>query len=141
MIASRSQDHRKGARSNHVSRKTRRRMSKLFFIVLFLTLAIGASAQPASPAAQDKPIAPPAAQPGQSSTATPSSSQTQAAPRMPRSRTITGRVIDQNNAPLGDAMIMPLPAGLVNAPQTAMTAASIRPTSSNEQGRFSIDNV
>jgi protocatechuate 3,4-dioxygenase beta subunit len=141
MIASRSQDRRNGARSNSVSRKMRRRMSKLFFIGLFLTLAIGASAQPASPATQDKPAAPLSAQPAQSPAATPSSSQTQAVPRSPRSRTITGRVVDQNNAPLEDTTILSLPAGLANAQQAAMTAASIRPTSSDEQGRFSIDNV
>jgi hypothetical protein len=116
-------------------------MSQLFFIALFLTLAIGASAQPASPATQDKPAAPPAAQPAQSPAATPSSAQTQAAPRTPRSRTITGRVVDQNNAPLEDATIVSLPAGLASAQQSAMTAAKIRPTSSDEQGRFSIDNV
>lgn len=116
-------------------------MSKLFFVGLFLTLAITASAQSANPATQDKPAAPPPAQPAQSPAATPSSSQAQAAPRTPRSRTITGRVVDQNNAPLEDTTILSLPAGLANAQQTAMTAASIRPTSSDEQGRFSINNV
>ena len=118
-------------------------MNPLFFIVLFLTLTIGASAPPATAAPQDKPAAPPPAQPAQSSAATPSSSQTeaQATSRTPRSRTITGRVIDQNNAPLEDATIVSLPAGITNAQQSAMTAAKIRPTSSDEQGRFSIDNV
>jgi protocatechuate 3,4-dioxygenase beta subunit len=116
-------------------------MSQLFFIGLFLTLTVGASAQPASPATQDKPAAPPPMQPAQSPAATPSSAQTQAAPRTPRSRTITGRVVDQNSAPLEDTTIVSLPAGLANAQQSAMTAAKIRPTSSDEQGRFSIDNV
>src|ERR1041384_6150207 len=135
-MSSRLPDHRNGARRDYMRDDMKRNMNPLFFIVLFLTLAVGASAQPASPARQDKPAAPPAAQPAQAPATTPSSSQTQAAPRTPRSRTITGRVVDQNNAPLEDATIVSLPAGLANAQQSAMTAAKIRPTSSDEQGRF-----
>jgi protocatechuate 3,4-dioxygenase beta subunit len=98
-------------------------MNKLFFTVIFLTLTAGAFAQPASPAAQDKPAEAPAT------------------PRAARARTITGRVIDQNHMPLEDATIVLLPAGITNMQQTVMTAAKIRPTSSDEQGHFALDNL
>jgi protocatechuate 3,4-dioxygenase beta subunit len=58
-----------------------------------------------------------------------------------RSRTITGRVIDENNQPLEDATIISLPAGLINSRQNATRAAQIRPTSADEQGKFVLENV
>ncbi|HJQ22532.1 MAG TPA: carboxypeptidase regulatory-like domain-containing protein [Blastocatellia bacterium] len=91
-------------------------MNRLLLIVLFITLAISA-------AAQSKPAS------------------AEGMPRAPRSRTITGRIIDQNNAPLEDATVVALPAGLTGMQQNAMTAAKIRPTSTDEQGRFTLDNL
>ena len=106
-------------------------MNRLLLIVFFITLTISAGAQAARPSAQDKPAATPASAPAEA----------QAAPRVPRSRTITGRVIDQNNAPLEEVTIVALPAGLTGMQQSAMTAAKIRPTSSDEQGHFTLDNL
>jgi hypothetical protein len=137
MTMRRLQDHRNSPRSRNLKLKLGRVMNPLFFIVLFLTLTISVGAQPAGPATQDKPAAPPAQPPA----ATPSSAQAEAVPRASRSRTITGRVVDQNNAPLEDATLISMPAGLINMQQTVMTAAKIRPTSSDERGRFTIDNV
>src|SRR5581483_10505796 len=97
-------------------------MNRLFLIVIFIALTLSAAAQnkPASAEAQ---------------------AAAQAAPRAPRSRTITGRVIDQNNAPLEDVTIVALPAGLAGMQQNATTVAKIRPTSTDEQGRFTLDNL
>ncbi|HEY9232769.1 MAG TPA: carboxypeptidase-like regulatory domain-containing protein, partial [Blastocatellia bacterium] len=106
-------------------------MNRLLLSVFFITLTISAGAQPARPSAQDKPAATPASAPAEA----------QAAPRVPRSRTITGRVIDQNNAPLEEVTIVALPAGLTGMQQSAMTTAKIRPTSSDEQGHFTLDNL
>lgn len=109
-------------------------MNRLFFIALFLTLTVGGGT-----AAQDKPAPPPAQAPAAKPVVPPVDAQ--AAPRVPRSRTITGRVIDQNNAPLEDVTIVSLPAGLLGMQQNAMTASKIRPTSSDEQGHFALDNL
>jgi protocatechuate 3,4-dioxygenase beta subunit len=133
MITSRSPD-RGGARKNHQS-KVRRDMNRLFFIVLFLTLVVSAAAPPAA-SAQDKPV-----RPAPASASSSAQADAPATPHAPRSRAITGRVVDQNNQPLEDATVVSLPAGLTSMQQSMMTAAKIRPTSSDEQGRFTLDNL
>src|SRR4051812_2634787 len=116
-------------------------MNKLFFIALFLTLAVSVAAQSVKPVVQAPPAPPQAPQANPATTPASAPTESQAAPRVPRSRTITGRVIDQNNAPVVDVTVVSLPAGLTGMAQNAMTAAKIRPTSSDEQGHFALDNL
>src|SRR4029079_1955960 len=46
-----------------------------------------------------------------------------------------------NNQPLEDASVVALPAGLTGMQQSMGAAAMIRPSSSDEQGRFTLDNL
>jgi protocatechuate 3,4-dioxygenase beta subunit len=117
-------------------------MKRLFIAVIICAVIIcalgfanGASAQQSSQAPQSQSAETKAAPVQQNSQAAP------APPSRSRSRTITGRVIDESNLPLEDAAIVSLPAGLINSPQSAATAAKIRPTSTDEQGKFVLENV
>jgi Carboxypeptidase regulatory-like domain len=112
-------------------------MKRLLFIPIFLALAIGANAQQPAQAPQEKPAAqtPAAQQP-----ATQQKAQ-RPARTSSRSRSITGRVIDEGNSPLEDAAIVSFPAGLLNSTQSAATVAKIRPTSADEQGKFALENL
>jgi protocatechuate 3,4-dioxygenase beta subunit len=57
------------------------------------------------------------------------------------SRTITGRVVDESGQPISDATIMALPVGILNMPQGMAMIGQIRPTSTDDQGRFLIENL
>lgn len=115
-------------------------MKRLLFIPIFLALAIGANAQQPAQAPQERPAAqtPAAQQPAtQKNTQRPANT----ARTSSRSRSITGRVIDESNSPIEDVAIVSFPAGLLNSTQSAATAAKIRPTSTDEQGKFALENL
>lgn len=106
----------------------------LIALLVAAMFAMSASAQQPKPA-QQKPAAPAQSQPSEQQAAT------QARTASRRERVITGRIIDENNQPVQDAFMMVFPAGLVNTPQTAQLAAKIRTTSTDEQGRFAVENL
>ena len=112
-------------------------MKRVFIIALtfVFAMAIGANAQESGPTPKEKPAA---QQP-----ATPQKTErpTAAARTSSRSRSITGRVIDESNSPIEDASIVSFPAGLMNSSQSVATAAKIRPTSTDEQGKFALENL
>ena len=112
-------------------------MKRVFIIALIfsLALAIGANAQEPSPTPKEKPAAQQPATPQK--TERPAA----AARTSSRSRSITGRVIDEGNSPIEDAAIVSFPAGLMNSAQSVATAAKIRPTSTDEQGKFALENL
>ena len=58
-----------------------------------------------------------------------------------RSRTITGRVVDETGQPIVDAVIVAMPVGILNLPQGMAMVAQIRPTSTDDQGKFLIENL
>jgi protocatechuate 3,4-dioxygenase beta subunit len=117
--------------AHHQHQQSRQIMKRLLSIVLFLALAINAGAQQPNPSPQEKLAT--STQQNAPSAAT--------ATRQTRSRTITGRVVDEGNSPISDATIVSLPAGIANAPQSAATATRIRPTSTDEQGKFTLENL
>lgn len=55
-------------------------------------------------------------------------------------RSIKGRVTDEGGQPVEDASVFVLPAGAFSA-QGSLAALKIRPTSTDEDGRFDIDNI
>ena len=99
----------------------------IFFVMI--SVIVGSARQTDQPSQQK-----PAAQQNEQRAAT-------ASRASQRSRTITGRVLDEGNQPIEDASIVTFPAGLVNSPQSATTAAKIRPASTDEQGKFALENV
>ncbi|HJQ71271.1 MAG TPA: carboxypeptidase-like regulatory domain-containing protein [Blastocatellia bacterium] len=60
--------------------------------------------------------------------------------RADAARSIKGRVTDDTGQPVEDAMVYMLPAGTMSA-QGSVELLNIRPTSTDEEGKFEIDNV
>jgi protocatechuate 3,4-dioxygenase beta subunit len=111
-------------------------MKRLLFTLIFLALAIGANAQEPSPTPKGKPAA--------RRPATPQSTErpTAGARTASRSQSITGRVIDESNSPIEDAAIVSFPAGVMNdSSQSAATLAKIRQITTDEQGKFELENL
>jgi protocatechuate 3,4-dioxygenase beta subunit len=61
-------------------------------------------------------------------------------PRAGKARSIRGRVTDDAGQPVEDASVYILPAGSFNN-QNSLAVLKIRPTSTDENGRFDIDNI
>lgn len=111
----------------------------LIAIMICALFANLASAQQPSQPAQEKPA--PSVEPKTPPTERPAERAAATARTSSRSRTITGRVVDEGNSPIEDAIIVSLPAGLINSPQGTASAAKIRPTSTDANGRFVLENV
>ena len=60
--------------------------------------------------------------------------------RTGRSRSLKGRVTDEGGQPVEDASVYVLPAGSFSA-QSALAVLKVRPTSTDEDGKFDIDNI
>ena len=60
--------------------------------------------------------------------------------RASSARSIKGRVTDDAGLPVEDAMVYLMPAGSMGS-QGSLEALNIRPTSTDDEGRFEIDNV
>src|SRR5215210_6097339 len=110
---------------------------KTVILALLLSAMVSINAAVAQPLNQspEKAAAPAASQ---SSQQQPSD---QARKPSKRERSITGCMLDESSQPIQDAIILVLPAGLINTPQTPQLAAKIRPVSTDEQGKFAVENL
>ena len=108
-------------------------MAKKFFLIITVILSVMGSVTIAAqqPGARQTGAAreqkPPADQPGKES-------------RTGTSRSIKGRVTDEGGQPVQDASVYVMPAGSFSA-QNSLAVLKARPTSTDENGRFDIDNI
>jgi hypothetical protein len=109
-------------------------------LLCLITAATALAQQPAPAPADKQPAAPPAAA-RQSEQRPAIGARSGSRSGSQRSRLITGRVVDEANQPIDDALIFMFPAGLLSMTQGPAVAAKLRPTSTDEQGKFTFENV
>jgi protocatechuate 3,4-dioxygenase beta subunit len=127
-------------------------MKNILFTAIFLALvsASAASAQQMEQTSQQKPTAQKSSE--QKPAAQKSAAQAPATqPREPRptnsmrasgrTRTITGRVVDEGNKPIEGASIFASPAGMNFVSERSRVSDRMHSASTNEQGEFALENV